>query len=326
MYTHESSNNIEDSCNGELKPAFNNNNIPIAIAFASDNNYVKYLSVAIISLTDNMSKDYNYDIVILEDKIKDKSKLLLLEQVKDFKNVSLRFIDINRYFDKYKDAEFYTLENISYITRLMYSRFFIPEIFYNYNKVLYLDVDTLINDNLVELYQTDLENYLIAGAIHIENNPTFNYFNREITIKESKGNCSRVLPVSDSLLLDLKEHINNINMLENDYMFKKSNGKQYSRHFTDTYKKILKRLNIVTRTGKIPRLHDLRFTYAVKALEKMQQEGQDIYCTLPILSVYMGHKNIKSTEYYLQYTENTRNIIRSKIQDFNSDIFLKDAK
>ena len=53
----------------ELKPAFNNNNI--AIAFASDENYVKYLSVAIISLTDNMSKDYNYDIVILEDKIKD---------------------------------------------------------------------------------------------------------------------------------------------------------------------------------------------------------------------------------------------------------------
>ena len=50
MYTHKSSNNIEDSCNGELKPAFNNNNI--AIAFASDENYVKYLSVAIISLTD----------------------------------------------------------------------------------------------------------------------------------------------------------------------------------------------------------------------------------------------------------------------------------
>ena len=138
----------------ELKPAFNNNNIPIA--FASDNNYVKYLSVAIISLTDNMSKDYNYDIVILEDKIKDKSKLLLLEQVKDFKNVSLRFIDINKYFDKYKNVEFYTLENISYITKSMYSRFFIPKIFYNYNKVLYLDVDTLINDNLVELYQTDL--------------------------------------------------------------------------------------------------------------------------------------------------------------------------
>lgn len=139
-----------------------------------------------------------------------------------------------------------------------------------------------------------------------------NIDNGTITIRESKGYCSRVLPISDSLLLDLKEHINNINLSESDYIFKKSNGKQYDKHFTDTYRKVLKELNIVTS--------------AVKALEKMQQEGQDIYCTLPILSVYMGHKNIKSTEYYLKYTENTRNIIRSKMQDFNSDIFLKDAK
>ena len=49
-----------------------------------------------------MSKDYNYDIVILEDKIKDKNKWLLLEKVKDFKNVSMRFIDISEYFKKIK--------------------------------------------------------------------------------------------------------------------------------------------------------------------------------------------------------------------------------
>ena len=71
----------DHTINEELKPIFDNSNNTIPIAFASDNNYVKYLSVAIISLTDNMSKDYNYDIVILEDKIKDKSKWLLLEQV-----------------------------------------------------------------------------------------------------------------------------------------------------------------------------------------------------------------------------------------------------
>ena len=154
MYTHESSNNIEDSCNEELKPIFDNsNNNTIPIAFASDNNYVKYLSVAIISLTDNMSKDYNYDIVILEDKIKDKSKWLLLEQVKNFKNVSLRFIDINKYFDEYKYIDFHTSD---YITRSTYNRLFIPNIFNKYDKVLYLDVDILINYNLVDLYNTEL--------------------------------------------------------------------------------------------------------------------------------------------------------------------------
>ena len=61
----------DHTINEELKPIFDNsNNNTIPIVFASDENYVKYLSVAIISLTDNMSKDYNYDIVILEDKIK----------------------------------------------------------------------------------------------------------------------------------------------------------------------------------------------------------------------------------------------------------------
>ena len=63
----------------------------------------------------------------------------------------------------------------------------------------------------------------------------------------------------------------------------------------------------------------------VKALEKMQEEGQDIYCTLPILSVYMGHKDVKSTEYYLKYTKVVRNKINIQMEKFNYDIFEKEG-
>lgn len=153
----------------ELKPAFNKNNI--SVAFASDNNYVKYLSVAIVSLTDNMSKDYNYDIVILEDNIKDKNKRLLLKQIKDFKNISLRFIDINKHFDENKDVDFYLNKHF---TKSIYSRLFIPNIFKNYEKVIYLDVDILIKCNLIELYNTGLGDNLIGGVAHIEFDPIFN--------------------------------------------------------------------------------------------------------------------------------------------------------
>lgn len=52
-----------------------------------------------------------------------------------------------------------------------------------------------------------------------------------------------------------------------------------------------------------PRVHDIRHTYAVHALEKMINDGQDVYCTLPILSAYMGHRGIESTEKYLRLTE-----------------------
>ena len=56
----------------------------------------------------------------------------------------------------------------------------------------------------------------------------------------------------------------------------------------------------------------------------MQDENQDIYCTLPILSIYMGHKNVTSTEYYLKYTKNVRNKINSKMLDFNKEVFLEE--
>lgn len=148
--------------------------------------------------------------------------------------------------------------------------------------------------------------------------------NGTILIRESKNYCTRIIPVSESILEELKNYIKTIDLSYNDYIFKKSNNTIYNKHFSDSFKLILKKLNIATETGNSPRLHDLRFTFAVKALEKMQNEGQDIYCTLPILSTYMGHKNVKSTEYYLKYTKQVRDTINNKMLIFNSEIYQKE--
>ena len=61
-----------------LYPAFKENNF--TIAFASDNNYVGYLSVAMLSLIENCSNRYNYDIVVLENNISNKNKKLLYKK------------------------------------------------------------------------------------------------------------------------------------------------------------------------------------------------------------------------------------------------------
>ena len=70
-----------------------------------------------------------------------------------------------------------------------------------------------------------------------------------------------------------------------------------------------------------PRVHDIRHTYAVHALEKMIDEGQDVYCTLPILSAYMGHRGIESTEKYLRLTEESYNRIIDSTAPFYADVF-----
>jgi integrase len=54
--------------------------------------------------------------------------------------------------------------------------------------------------------------------------------------------------------------------------------------------------------GKGPRVHDLRHTFAVHSLIKMSREGIDLYYSLPVLSEYMGHKSLESTDTYVRLT------------------------
>ena len=151
-----------------LYPAFKENNF--TVAFASDNNYVGYLSVAMLSLIKNCSNQYNYDIVVLENNISYRNKKLLYKEIYSYKNVSLRFVDVQRFYDENQDVEFKNFRDD--ITITTYNRLFIPEIFKNYDKVLYLDCDIVVKGDLIDLYEIDFnDNYIVAniGMANMEN-------------------------------------------------------------------------------------------------------------------------------------------------------------
>ena len=154
-------NNLQEK--DTLYPAFKENNF--AIAFASDNNYVRYLSVAMLSLIENCSNKYNYDIVVLENNISNENKRLLYKEISNYKNVSLRFVDVQRFYDENKDINFVTLGKCTIAT---YNRLFIPEIFKNYNKVLYLDCDIVVKGDLSDLYEIELNNNYIGAVAGAE--------------------------------------------------------------------------------------------------------------------------------------------------------------
>jgi integrase len=56
---------------------------------------------------------------------------------------------------------------------------------------------------------------------------------------------------------------------------------------------------IRTAAGRLPRVHDLRFTFASHALSRWYRSGADVQARLPALAIYMGHVSILSTQYYL---------------------------
>lgn len=130
------------------------------------------------------------------------------------------------------------------------------------------------------------------------------FTNSIIHILKSKNNCSRIVCMSNSLSTYIKNYISNNKLNATDLLFPNPEGQIYSQ--SSVYKKFkdfFEIANIYTSNNKLPRVHDFRHTYAVHALQKMIDNGMDVYCALPFLSSFLGHVNIQSTEHYLRLVE-----------------------
>jgi integrase len=62
---------------------------------------------------------------------------------------------------------------------------------------------------------------------------------------------------------------------------------------------LMRNAGIRTASGRAPRIHDVRHTYAVHALLRWYHQGADVQAKLPALAAAMGHVSIVSTAYYL---------------------------
>jgi len=69
---------------------------------------------------------------------------------------------------------------------------------------------------------------------------------------------------------------------------------------SDLFRTIVK--EAVPHTSSLPRIHDLRHTFAVHCLLRWYREGVDVQSKLILLSTFMGHTEINSTEVYLTIT------------------------
>jgi integrase len=52
--------------------------------------------------------------------------------------------------------------------------------------------------------------------------------------------------------------------------------------------------------GRVPRIHDLRHSFAVQSLIRSYQTQGDPQALLPKLALYLGHVSIESTVHYLK--------------------------
>ncbi len=145
------------------------NQKPIPIFFATDDNYIPFLEVAMRSLIANASKNHKYNIHILNTGLLEENKKAIYSLADD--NFNIIFDDISHIVEPIKK----NLKNVYHFSVVMYYRLFIEKLFPMYDKVLYLDCDIVINGDISKLYATSLGNNLV-GAIPdqvIGSNQTF---------------------------------------------------------------------------------------------------------------------------------------------------------
>ena len=75
--------------------------------------------------------------------------------------------------------------------------------------------------------------------------------------------------------------------------------------FGGLLRKVIRATDIRTSRGRAPRVHDLRFTFAVHALLRWYRTGVDVNARLPALATYLGHVSVVSTQYYLTFLQAT---------------------
>lgn len=128
----------------------------IELVFITDEGFALLTGVAIYSLKKNSNKDFNYNINIICSNVTE-------ESVNRFKNLSGKNFHINILDVDGSKYESLKKENLHVSTTALF-KFDLPNIFSNLDKILYIDGDVLIQSDLVDLYQTNIdENY--AGVV-----------------------------------------------------------------------------------------------------------------------------------------------------------------
>lgn len=128
-------------------------NIPIFLI--SDENYAKYMAVTIASILYNTRAFVHF--YVLDGGIHKTTKDRILKLKEKFQNFSLEFIKMDK-------SQVETFPDLNHFSLNTYLRYFIPELKPELKKVLYIDVDMVINCDVEVLYNIDLEGKSI-GAI-----------------------------------------------------------------------------------------------------------------------------------------------------------------
>lgn len=140
--------------------------------------------------------------------------------------------------------------------------------------------------------------------------------NGTLAIRDTKFGKERIIPMGNSLVDRCQSYVMRVHMGHKGFhpFYPSPRGCHYS---SSTIYKLFRRIiwqSGISHSGKGPRLHDIRHTFAVHCLKKWVLEGRDLTNSLPYLSAYLGHEDMRGSQRYLRLTSDIYPDITSKVE------------
>jgi len=126
-----------------------------------------------------------------------------------------------------------------------------------------------------------------------------------LSVNETKFHKSRIIPIHSTVVAALAAYMSERDrrwaVPVSDRFFRSSKGAPLPyttvRH---AFRTLVRRLGWSSNgERKLPRIHDLRHSFASKRLRDWQRQGYDLMVMLPALSTYLGHVKVSDTYWYI---------------------------
>jgi integrase len=158
---------------------------------------------------------------------------------------------------------------------------------------------------VVLLYTTGLRRGELVRLVLSDYDP----HERTLLVRESKFHKSRLVALSPSASREMERYLAVRRRLTHDasapLLVCRARGlrARSGSGLGQGLRRLFRRAGIRTLSGSLPRVHDLRHTYAVHVLLRWYRAGADVQAKLPALAASMGHVSVVSTAYYLALLE-----------------------
>ena len=196
----------------------------IPIFLACDDRFAKYAAVSLASIKKHASANVRYRVHILHSDLSEQSKALLGRYADD--RFSVLFEDVSGCLATL--AERFPLRD--YYSKTTYYRLFIPDLFPEYGKAIYIDSDTIVQSDLSELYETELTDadYLAAcrEQVMVQNDVFGRYVENALGISRHNYFNAGVLLLNCTVFRELRM-LERFSKLLNAYTFTVTQDEDY---------------------------------------------------------------------------------------------------